>query len=95
MIDVESLSILKTELHSYGDSFVHCLEGIKVFETGSCEFCGDLVQEVNATKVTNVPPVLAIELGLKELETEPSEIWYSDEAGCTVCDNCDPEVDDG
>lgn len=95
MLNIEAAARLKRELHSFGDSFVAYSWGIKVFATGSCEFCGGKVQEVNPVKITNVTPEVALELGLIELDSEPSEIWWDDDFGGSVCEICDGDPEGG
>jgi hypothetical protein len=58
------------------------------FQKGVCENCGGDVQEANAVWIME-PESKCKSVGLKKHDGERlPEIYYSEEKGCCVCEDC-------
>lgn len=60
---------------------------ITLFTLGDCEHCGGATCEPNAVGGMDSFGVY-VNLGLRELENLPPEIWFDEELGHTTCDDC-------
>ena len=62
--------------------------GILVYDCTDCDACGAVMQEANASHVTNMSPSAAESAGLTRLDVAPPEGGWSDEADGATCGCC-------
>jgi hypothetical protein len=63
-------------------------QGAKIFNLDECEKCGGAVMAVSSDRTISANKSALLYMGLQELEAMPPDIWYDEESGGAVCEDC-------